>query len=160
LLTGRAPFHGADEGQILQAVQRGSFPPPRRLNPSVPLALEAICLKAMALRRPDRYASPRRLREEIERWLADEPVSAYREPPPARARRWARKRKPLVAGATALLLTALLLGGGFGLWWKQQHDALVGAVTDHLGKAEQLRDLEQWDQAGQALDRAEARLAG
>src|SRR5262249_7309508 len=38
LLTGRAPFHGADEGQILQAVQRGSFPPPRRLNPSVPLA--------------------------------------------------------------------------------------------------------------------------
>jgi len=34
------------------------------------------------------------------------------------------------------LLTALVLGSGFGLWWKQQHDALVGAVKSSLKKGQ------------------------
>jgi hypothetical protein len=34
----------------------------------------------MALRPADRYATPRALAEELERWAADEPVSAYHEP--------------------------------------------------------------------------------
>ena len=38
----------------------------------------------MALRPEDRYASPRALADDVEHWLADEPVSAYREPWPAR----------------------------------------------------------------------------
>ncbi len=160
LLAGRAPFEKEDVWEVLQRVQRGDYPRPRAVKPGVPAALEAICLKAMAVRPEDRYPNPRELAEDVEHWLADEPVAAYREPLAVRARRWARKHKPLVAGVSALLLTALLLGGGFGLWWKQQHDALVGAVQDHLDRAEQLRDLEQWDQARQALDRAQARLAG
>jgi Tfp pilus assembly protein PilF len=160
LLTGRAPFKGEDQGAVLRQVQQGDFPRPRQVRPRTPAPLEAVCLKAMALRPEDRYPTPLALAEDIEHWLADEPVSAYREPLPLRARRWARKHRPLVAGLTALLLTALLLGGGFGLWWKQQHDARVGAVQDHLDRAEQLRDAEQWDQARQALDRAEERLAG
>ena len=40
---------------------------------------------------------------EIERWLADEPVAAYREPRWARLARWGRRHRPLVAGAAALL---------------------------------------------------------
>src|SRR5262245_59811878 len=48
LLTGRAPFAGRDLDAVLQAVQRGDFPPPRRVNPTVPPALEGICRKAMA----------------------------------------------------------------------------------------------------------------
>ena len=45
------------------------------MNRTVPPALEAICLKAMALDR--RTATPRpALADDIEHWLADEPVTA------------------------------------------------------------------------------------
>ncbi len=60
-------------------------------------ALEAIVLKAMALKAADRYQSARALAEEVERWLADEPVLAWREPILGRARRWMRRRQTLVA---------------------------------------------------------------
>ena len=64
----------------------------------MPPALEAICLKAMALEPADRYATPRALADDVEHWLADEPVAAYREVLPARVARSARKRPALAAG--------------------------------------------------------------
>jgi WD40 repeat protein/serine/threonine protein kinase len=108
LLTGRAPFEGRDLDAVLWGVQRGDFPPPRRANPTVPPALEGICLKAMATVTADRYASPRELAADIERWLADEPVSAYRERWGPRLARSTRRHKPWVAGAAALLATAMV----------------------------------------------------
>jgi len=60
LLTGRSPFTGAIE-EVLGAVCRGDFPPPRRHDPGIDRPLEAICLKAMSLSPQDRYASPRSL---------------------------------------------------------------------------------------------------
>jgi tetratricopeptide (TPR) repeat protein len=47
------------------------------------------------------------LAADLEHWLADEPVAAYRDPLPARLGRWGRRHKPVVAGAAALLLTAV-----------------------------------------------------
>ena len=58
LLTGRPPVENDDFGAVLRAVQRGEFPPPRQLDPALDQALEAICLKAMALKPEDRYSSP------------------------------------------------------------------------------------------------------
>jgi hypothetical protein len=83
LLTGRPAFEGEDAGAVLGAVQEGDFARPTRLDPSIDPALEAVCLKAMALRPEDRYASPRLLAEDLERWMADEPVS---RPGPSRGR--------------------------------------------------------------------------
>ena len=103
LLTGRAPFEGgADE--VLRAVQRGEFRPPRQLEPAVDRPLEAVCLKAMASDPKGRYATARALAEDVERWMADEPVSAYREPFARRAGRWARRNKTAVTVAAALLV--------------------------------------------------------
>jgi serine/threonine protein kinase len=65
LLTGRAPFTDKDRGLVLRRVQAGDFPPPRRVQPEVPRALEAICLKAMARLQSDRYPSPRALADDI-----------------------------------------------------------------------------------------------
>src|SRR5439155_26194546 len=91
LLTGQAPFAETDMGAVLQKVQRGDFPSPRQVKGEVPAALEAGCLKAMALKPQERYTTPREVAEEIERWLGDEPARAYREPFLARAGRWVRK---------------------------------------------------------------------
>lgn len=79
LLTGKPPFCNIDLTQVLVQVQKGEFLSPHEVSPDVPAALEAICLKAMALRPEDRYASCRDLAEDIERFLADEPVAAYAE---------------------------------------------------------------------------------
>jgi serine/threonine-protein kinase len=109
MLTGQAPFEKGEPGDVLARVQRGDFPPPRRLKPDVPRALEAICLKAMALRPEDRYADCRALAEDVERWLADEPVSAYCEPLPARLGRWGRRHRTLVTAGAATLAVGLVI---------------------------------------------------
>ena len=108
LLTGRAAFEGDDILAVLDRVRRGEFRPPRQVEPEIPPALEAICLKAMATRPEARYATAGELADEIERWLADEPVAAYREPWGPRLARWARRHKPWVTGAAALLATAIV----------------------------------------------------
>jgi tetratricopeptide (TPR) repeat protein/tRNA A-37 threonylcarbamoyl transferase component Bud32 len=110
LLTGRPPLEG-EIGEVLRAVQRGGFRPPRLLDPAIDAALEAVCLKAMALKPEDRYGSCRALAEDIERWMADEPVTAWREPVTRRGRRWARRNRTAVAAA-AVALAAMVVGLG------------------------------------------------
>jgi len=107
LLTGRPPFEHDDIGAVLRAVGKGEFPEPRKHDETVDRALEAVCLKAMALRPEDRYATPRALAEDIELWMADEPVSAWREPLSRRARRWARRNRTVVTAVAAAVLVAL-----------------------------------------------------
>ncbi len=108
LLTGRPPFEGEDIGEVLRKVQRGEFVPSRELDPSIDPALEAVCLKAMAIRPGDRYATSRDLADDIERWMADEPVAAWREPLSRRARRWARHNRTVVTALASSVLVALV----------------------------------------------------
>src|SRR5262249_42540460 len=89
VLTGKAPFEGRDVGEVRGRGRRGDFPRPRQVKHEVPAAREAVCLKAMVLKPEGRYATARALAGDIERWLADEPVGAWREPLRLRAGRWA-----------------------------------------------------------------------
>ena len=95
LLTGRAAFEDSDLGLVLRKVERGEFPRPRDSEPQMfRRPLEAICLKAMAVRAERSLChSPRALADDIEHWLADEPVSAYREPRGERLARWTRRNR-------------------------------------------------------------------
>jgi len=129
LLTGRPPFEGTDVGAMLEAVWRGEFPRPRQLDPSIDRALEALCLKAMARSPEDRYASPRALADDIERWMADEPVTAWREPLTDRARRWARRHRTLVTTAAAVLLLGLIGLSAFAAVVGDKNRRLVAANT-------------------------------
>jgi serine/threonine-protein kinase len=104
LVTGRPPFEGKDREEVLRKVQRGEFMLPRQLNPALDQAMEAVCLKAMATRPEDRYQSCQALAEDIERWAADEPVTAWQEPWSWRARRWLARHRSLVASAAAALV--------------------------------------------------------
>ncbi len=105
LLTGHAPCEAGERGDIYQKVLAGDISRPRSLNPRVAPALEAICLKALALKPRDRYESAELLKADLERWLADEPVTAWREPFAVQARRWARRnRTSMTAAAVALVV--------------------------------------------------------
>jgi formylglycine-generating enzyme required for sulfatase activity/tRNA A-37 threonylcarbamoyl transferase component Bud32 len=148
LLTGKPPFTDGNIPIALANVQRGSFKPPRRVNASAPLALEAVCLKAMALVPEDRYPSPRELAEEIEHWLADEPVSAYREPLPSRAGRWVRRHPAMVAGSAALVFTVLLAGTIGGLLLGQEQRKTLREQQARLQQQRKAREA----QVGTLLD--------
>lgn len=111
LLTGEAPFAGENVRNVLQLlrkVQQGEFRRPRCLKPEIAAPLEAICLKAMALRPVERYATPSALAGDIERWLADEPVSVFQEPALARLRRFVKRHQLLVASSAAGMIVAML----------------------------------------------------
>jgi tetratricopeptide (TPR) repeat protein len=76
-------------------------------------------------RQPDqRYASPAELAEDLERFLADEPVTAFVEPVSVRARRWI-KRHPAIASATAACLVLGLTSAVFVAWLNGQHAAAL-----------------------------------
>ena len=71
----------------------------------------------MKLNPHERYAAVAEVADDLERWLADEPVSAYREPLVVRIQRWARRHRTLVvAAAAAVLLTATVLGACVLMW--------------------------------------------
>jgi serine/threonine-protein kinase len=171
LLTGQAPVAGQDKEEVLQRVQRGQVKPPRQVKPSTPAALEAVCLKAMLLKPHDRYATALDLSADIEHWLADEPVTAYREPWTTRVRRLVKRHRTLVTGAAAALLAVLLLGGGGWWWWEQERVArradTVRRVNEALDEAKSLSgqakaapasSLARWNEALAAARRAETAL--
>ncbi|WP_152049598.1 tetratricopeptide repeat protein [Tautonia marina] len=107
LLTGRPPHVGKDSTELLRMARDEPPPTPRSLNASVPKPLEAICLHALKREPGDRYQTVPELAEDLRRWLADEPVSVYREPITVRAGRWARRHRTAVAVAAALVVAAV-----------------------------------------------------
>jgi serine/threonine-protein kinase len=108
ILTGRPPFLGDNTTAVLRQVVHSLPPAPRSLVPQVASALEAICLRALAKKPDRRYESTRAMAGDIERWMADEPVSAWREPLRVRAGRWVRKHRTAVTAALAALSVAVV----------------------------------------------------
>ena len=108
LLTGKPPLEPGNWPQMQQRIQQGEFPRPRQVNPKVPWAIQAICLKAMAIKPEDRYSSATALGVDVEHWLADEPVTAYSESVAARIRRWGKRHRTLVSAAGVLVFAAVV----------------------------------------------------
>ena len=107
LLAGHAPCEAEQVGEVYRKILAGDIPRPSSHNPRLVPALEAICLKALSLAPEDRYESAELMKADLERWLADEPVMAWREPFSTRARRWMRRHRSLVTAATVSVLVGL-----------------------------------------------------
>jgi tetratricopeptide (TPR) repeat protein/serine/threonine protein kinase len=150
LLTGEAPFPRPGEdgvGPLLCRVEQGAFPRPRQVNAEVSRSLEAICLKAMARRPQDRYATVEALGQDVQRWLAGEPVSAWPEPLAVKAGRWVRKNRVLATAAAAALLVAVVLGTGGGVYLQQQRDRAGKQAEMGLAQAADLREASRFADA-------------
>jgi eukaryotic-like serine/threonine-protein kinase len=109
LLTGQPPFVKAPSSSepILTKVQKGAFLRPRKIFSEVPASLEAVCLKAMALLPDARYRTARALAEDLERWVAGNPVKAE---PESWTTRTARRvgRRPLLTTSVAAVALAVV----------------------------------------------------
>lgn len=109
LLTGRPPYEsgGATDG----GEQAGPWHPvrPRQMDPKIPRAIEAICLKAMSEQREERYASAEEIAGDVIRFLDGQPVSAYRENVFEKAGRWLSKNRFIVLLIVAYLIMRLIV---------------------------------------------------
>ncbi|HWG47998.1 MAG TPA: serine/threonine-protein kinase [Gemmataceae bacterium] len=122
LLTGRLPFEGPAHALPAQVVE-DSPPSPRLHNPAIPREVEAVCLKALAKRPEDRYASAAGLAADLRAFLRGEPVTAKRLTWLKRLRRGlgARHRDILSEGWPRLLLAVgltILVGCALANYWE------------------------------------------
>jgi serine/threonine-protein kinase len=75
-LTGRAPFQSVSPvDTVLQVLEQDPLPP-RLLNPGVDADLEMISLRCLQKPAELRYASADELADDLERFLANEPIAA------------------------------------------------------------------------------------
>jgi ABC-type branched-subunit amino acid transport system substrate-binding protein len=66
LLTGRRLWSGLTQIEMLRRVVAGDVTAPRSVDPRIPAELEEICMKALAFRREDRYATAADLAADLE----------------------------------------------------------------------------------------------
>jgi serine/threonine protein kinase len=80
---------------------------PRLINDKVSKAAEAVCLKAVAARKEDRYLTAEELSVDVGNLLDSLPVSAYRENAFEKLWRWISKNRFIVLLVAAYLLMRL-----------------------------------------------------
>ncbi|MGK0226701.1 MAG: serine/threonine protein kinase [Thermoproteota archaeon] len=93
LLTGRAPHEGRDSTSVIEHILHRPTPHARAVSSWVPRELDAVCARAMAREPGDRYATSAALAEDLQRYLADEPVSVFDEALIGRVWRWMRRHR-------------------------------------------------------------------
>jgi WD40 repeat protein len=152
LVTGRPPFHAATAMDTVLQVLSDEPVPPRRLNLSVPVDLETICLKCLQKEPAKRYASAANLTEDLRRFLAGEPILARPVTRVQSAVKWARRR-PAIAGLLALVTVVAVLGLSGVLWeWRAAVRARkIAENREQDALAAQAKEREQTELAEERL---------
>lgn len=154
MLTGRPPFKGPTRMATVRQVLTERPIPPRQLNPRIDRDLESICLKCLEREPQNRYPSAEALAEDLERWLAGEPILAAPRPWWYRTLKWVKRRPTMAALVTA---TAIVTGLGLaGVTWQarlahSQAERAWSAELALLREREQLRQARARQQRQQTL---------
>jgi tRNA A-37 threonylcarbamoyl transferase component Bud32 len=114
MMTGKPPVDGRSPAEVLANVLEKDPERPSKLNATVDLDLETICMKCLEKSPAKRYRSAEALAADLELWLEGVPIQARRVTTFERAVKWARRHRwlaALVATATAALLVMIV--GGF-----------------------------------------------
>jgi tRNA A-37 threonylcarbamoyl transferase component Bud32/tetratricopeptide (TPR) repeat protein len=139
-LTGKPPHAARSVTELYAKIVHEETLPPRRLSAEIPRDLETVCMKALERDKGRRYATAGEFADDLERFLAGEPVEAKRASLLYRAgKRLARHRAML--GVAALVLAAvagLFLAGpsrsqayeaafrrGLEFWGRRQADRAI-----------------------------------
>ena len=160
LLTGCPPFCGDNDVATLRMVAEGHLVQPRRLSPTVPRDLEAICLKCLQTEPKNRYLSAAALAADLRRFLSHQPTIARPLSPLQQLSGWIR-RQPALAGLVAVILMAsmafLALTAIHVMRLNAAHQAAHAALTQSQKNADSL--LEQEHITNQYLYASRMKLA-
>jgi tetratricopeptide (TPR) repeat protein len=105
VLTGHAPFEGASEVNVLNAVLTKAPASPRAHDPKIARELEAITLRCLAKFPADRYSSAGAVADDLDRFLAGERISVE----PRTGSKVAVAVGACVAATAAVVTTALFV---------------------------------------------------
>ncbi|MBI3723291.1 protein kinase [bacterium] len=112
VLTGRPPFEGATEYNVIVALHTKDPVPPGALNRRVAGDLDTIAMRCLEKDPARRYPTSGELADELDRYLAGEPIHARPISTVARFLRRARRNK-LLTGVVVAALSAVVAAGGF-----------------------------------------------
>jgi tRNA A-37 threonylcarbamoyl transferase component Bud32 len=135
LLTGKPPFREETPLDTLVQVMNHEPPRPRSVNPRADRDLETICLKCLEKEPIRRYGSAEALAEDLERWLAGEPILARPGGLAERTLKWARRRPSVATLSAAVLLVSCL--GIAGVVWKWRDAVAAEIEADDRAKSEE-----------------------
>jgi formylglycine-generating enzyme required for sulfatase activity len=143
LFTLQPAFPGDDPHLVIRDIAFRDPVPARRLNPALPADLETVIQKAMTKDPAGRYASAQEMADDFRRFLDDKPVLARRPSLAARAAKWSRRHRRLVAVAGALAVTAVVaLAAGTALLAREQRNTRAAlAEILRLADTKRVRDL-------------------
>ncbi|HHQ49010.1 MAG TPA: serine/threonine protein kinase, partial [Acidobacteria bacterium] len=113
-LAGRPPYTGSSLEVLVKLAGEDPTPLSRAL-PGVPRDVEAIVMKCLRRDPEDRYATARELAEDLDRYLAGEPVRARPVTAVDRGRSWIRRNRLAAVALGALLVTVLASAAWVGV---------------------------------------------
>lgn len=115
-LTGRPPFKAATPTETILQVLNHEPLPPSRLNSEAPRDLETICLKCLHKDPARRYGSAQELADDLQRFLAGEPIRARAVSWAERLVKWCKRRPAAaaLAGSLGLFVVAVIAGA---IWY-------------------------------------------
>jgi len=114
VLCRRLPFEGATMHELLLQIQSGRVVPPSKRAPhlNIPWELEAVVIKAMALKPTARYQSVEALQDDLRRYREGHLLSVVRYRSWQRVAKWAgRHRTASLASLLVVLAIGIVLAG-------------------------------------------------
>jgi eukaryotic-like serine/threonine-protein kinase len=136
LLTLRPAYRGDDRLDILRRIALDEPTPPRKLDPTIPVDLETIVLKAIAKAPADRYATAGGLAADLGRFLANRPILARRPSFAERGARWMRRHRAFIVSATAGLVILVMVLAGAALQYASWLSAYNASLKDAVNRAD------------------------
>ena len=124
LLALKAAFAETDRFELIEQIQHEEPHALRKINDRIPADLATVIHKAIAHEPAHRYATPKALADDLQRFLRGEPVLARRIGPLGRASKWTR-RHPWQTISASLLFAATTALAGFFYWHNIQLRAEV-----------------------------------
>ncbi len=113
LLTATPPVVDNAQKSWMEQLKHGYVRNASSIQKDVPRALDAVCSKAMSYRKSNRYGSAMELADDVECWLADEPVSAWRDTVATRCRRWIKRNQAFSGALAVTLLGSLVVAAAY-----------------------------------------------
>jgi hypothetical protein len=141
------PFKAESPLETLLAVLDEEPAAPRALSPRIDRDLETICLKCLRKESRRRYSSAEALADDLDRFLAGEPIQARPTTAVARAWKWARRRPAAALLVVASTVAALGLVGGYAGYARQRARLEEQQLEQELSERRRIDDRRKEAQA-------------